>query len=117
MTSIEQPHTGRPRAVLVALLPVLILCVSALLAIVAISRSGFWADDFLNLTHFDRSLGQLSNDHINTGKYIINLFWGLGTEAFGTGSVVPFLLANCLVLPLGGLPLVAPGVPARPGAR
>ena len=41
------------------------------------SRSGFWGDDFLFLTHFNRTLGDLSDDHINTGKYAANLFWAL----------------------------------------
>ncbi|HXQ00882.1 MAG TPA: hypothetical protein VN845_12575 [Solirubrobacteraceae bacterium] len=68
---------------------------------VAVSNSGFWADDFLWVTHFSRSLGDLSNYHFNVGKYIINAFWALGTEAFGDGSVVPFLMLNSVVFATG----------------
>jgi hypothetical protein len=53
--------------------------------IVGVSRSGFWADDYLDLTHFHASLGNLSDSRINTGKYIINVFWAVGTAVFGRG--------------------------------
>jgi hypothetical protein len=66
-----------------------------------VSRSGFWADDFLNVIHFNRTLGDISDNHINTGKYVINIFWATGTEAFGTGSVAPFLMLNMLVFAAG----------------
>jgi hypothetical protein len=69
--------------------------------VTALSRSGFWADDFLNVTHFARSFGSLSNDRINDGHYIINAFWSVGTWAFGDGSVIPFLMLNMLVFILG----------------
>jgi hypothetical protein len=69
--------------------------------IVGVSRSGFWADDYLDLTHFHASLGNLSDSRINTGKYIINVFWAVGTAVFGRGSVVPFLLLDSVVLAAG----------------
>ena len=65
---------------------------SLLTWVTAVSRSGFWADDFLFLTHYNRTLGDLSDTQTNTGKYAANVFWAVGTSAFGTGSVVPFLL-------------------------
>jgi hypothetical protein len=82
-------------------LPCTVILLSIAVWVTALSRSGFWADDFLNVTHFSRSLGDLSDDHINAGKYIINVFWAVGTEAFGAGSVVPFLLLNSLVFAAG----------------
>jgi hypothetical protein len=81
--------------------PALVILLSLIVWVIAVSRSGFWADDFLNLTHFARSLGDLSNDHINTGKYVINVFWAIGTYAFGSGSVAPFLILNTLVFGAG----------------
>jgi hypothetical protein len=78
-----------------------------------VSRSGFWADDFLNVTHFARSLGDLSNDHINDGHYIINVFWAVGTQAFGSGSVVPFLLLNSAVFAAGLFLWLRVGIAAR----
>jgi hypothetical protein len=69
--------------------------------VTAVSRSGFWADDFLNVTHFSRSLGDLSDDRINAGRYVTNVFWAVGTYAFGSGSVVPFLLLNTVVFAVG----------------
>ena len=91
-------RSSRP---LILALPCAAIALNLLAWITGLSRSGFWADDFLNLTHFSRSLGHLSDDHINTGKYVINVFWAVGTEAFGAGSVVPFLLLNSLMLASG----------------
>lgn len=82
-------------------LPASAVGLSLLTWVTAVSRSGFWADDFLFLTHFNRTLGDLSDTQTNTGKYVANLFWAVGTSAFGTGSVVPFLLLNSLVFGLG----------------
>ena len=105
---MTSPGTSRPlsgartsQAGLLVVLPVLAIVLNLFVWLTAVSRSGFWADDFLNLTHFSRSLGHLSDDHINTGKYVINVFWAVGTEAFGNGSVVPFLLLNSLVFGSG----------------
>jgi hypothetical protein len=94
-------------------LPFAAIFLSAIVWITAVSRSGFWADDFLNVTYFNRSLGNLSNDHINTGKYIANFFWAIGTEAFGQGSVVPFLLFNSLVFATGLVMWLRVGTKAR----
>ncbi len=90
-----------PRVALLVALPVAVLSLSVMVWITAVSRSGFWADDFLNVTQYARTLGDLSNDHVNTGKYIANVFWAIGTTAFGSGSVVPFLLLNTLVFAAG----------------
>jgi hypothetical protein len=89
------------RTVLLLALPFVVILLSLMVWVTAVSRSGFWADDFLNITQFYRSLGDLSNDHINTGKYFANIFWAVGTEAFGEGSVVPFLLLNSVVFATG----------------
>ena len=109
----EDPHqvgvapldAGRlPRNIgtgLLLALPCAVLVLNFIVWIVGVSRSGFWADDFLNVTQYFRTLGDLSNDHVNTGKYIANIFWALGTEAFGNGSVVPFLVVNFLVFAAG----------------
>jgi hypothetical protein len=82
-------------------LPCAVIVLSVIVWITSVSRSGFWADDFLNATRYARTLGSLSNYHINGGKYLINMFWALGTEAFGNGSVVPFLMLNSLVFAAG----------------
>jgi hypothetical protein len=92
---------GRRETGLLLLLPVFIVVLCVIVWITAVSRSGFWADDFLNVTHYARSLGNLADDHINTGKYVANIFWAIGTEAFGNGSVVPFLMLNTLVFAAG----------------
>ncbi len=89
------------RWALLAALPATVISLSVIVWITAVSRSGFWADDFLNMTQYARTLGDLSNDHVNTGKYIANVFWAVGTIAFGSGSVVPFLLLNSLVFAAG----------------
>jgi hypothetical protein len=81
-------------------LPALVIILSMTVWVTAVSRSGFWADDFFNITHYNQSLGNLSY-HYNQGKYVINVFWALGTLAFGLGSVVPFLILNTLVFATG----------------
>ncbi len=102
-TSRRETRNSRPstQTALLLVVPCVIVVLNVFVWITAVSRSGFWADDFLNVTHFAHSLGDLSDDHINTGKYIINIFWAIGTEAFGNGSVVPFLLLNSLVFSMG----------------
>lgn len=89
------------RVGLLLALPCAAIALNFMVWVTAVSRSGFWADDFLWVTHFSRSLGDLSDDHFNVGKYMINVFWALGTEAFGDGSVVPFLMLNSLVFATG----------------
>lgn len=96
----EDQHFNIETGLLLAL-PCAVIVLNFIVWIVGVSRSGFWADDFLNITQYSRTLGNLSNYHINTGKYIGNIFWALGTETFGTGSVVPFLLLNSLVFVTG----------------
>ena len=93
----------RSKSASVALIafPGLAILLNLLVWIVAVSRSGFWADDFLNVTRYAHSLGDLLNDRLNTGKYTLNLFWDLGTVAFGAGSAVPFVILNTLVFAAG----------------
>lgn len=89
-----------PRALLIVL-PVLAILLSLVVWAVALSRSAFWADDFLNVTYFSRSLGNLANDHVNAGRYVANVFWAVGTYAFGAGSVIPFLIVDSLIFAVG----------------
>jgi hypothetical protein len=84
--------------------PTIAIGLSAIAWVTSLSRSSFWADDFLNVTHFFHTFGSLSDDQTNKGKYVINLFWAIGTYAFGQGSDVPFLLLNSMIL-LAGLTL------------
>jgi hypothetical protein len=95
------PWMRSSRVAMLLTLPLLAVSLNLMVWVTAVSRSGFWADDFLNLTSFNRTFGELSNDHINKGKYVINAFWALGTDAFGLGSVVPYLLLNSLVFGTG----------------
>jgi hypothetical protein len=95
-TDAKRPHYNGLVALRVAL-PLLVIALSLMVWVTALSRSSFWADDFLWVTHFNRSLGDVSNYHFNIGKYIINVFWALGTEAFGDGSAIPFLILNSLI--------------------
>lgn len=102
-------------AMLLAALPAMVIILSILAWVTAVSHSGFWADDFVNLLHYNRSLGDLSY-HQNQGKYVINFFWALGTLAFGLSSVVPFLILNTLVFATGVGVWLWVGTVARWGA-
>jgi hypothetical protein len=113
MTGKTERSTRSVGTVLLIALPFVVILLSAIVWITAVSRSGFWADDFLNVTYFNRSLGNLSNDHVNTGKYIANFFWAIGTEAFGEGSVVPFLIFNSLIFVTGLVMWLRIGAKAR----
>jgi hypothetical protein len=97
-------HTNsRPKgmtATFLLALPAVVIVLSILVWVTAVSHSGFWADDFVNLLHYNKSLGDLSY-HQNQGKYVINVFWALGTLAFGLGSVAPYLVLNTLVFAAG----------------
>jgi hypothetical protein len=95
-------------------LAALVIILSIMVWVTAVSRSGFWADDFFNITHYNQSLGDLSYHH-NQGKYVINVFWALGTLAFGLGSVVPFLILNTLVFATGVVIWLWTGTRARWG--
>lgn len=114
---MKQTASSKPGGVTAALLlalPALVITLSAMAWVAAVSHSGFWADDFFNITHYNRSLGNLSY-HDNQGKYIINAFWALGTVAFGLGSVIPFLLLNTLVFTVGVVMWLWIGTRARWG--
>jgi hypothetical protein len=108
--SLSSQSTTR---IALAALPVAVLVLNFMVWITAVSRSGFWADDFLNVTRYARSLGDLSNDRMNQGKYVANLFWAIGTEAFGNGSVVPFLLLNAVVFAGGVVIWLRAGINAN----
>lgn len=86
---------------LLLILPLLVILVGVIVWIAAVSRSGFWADDFMNVVLYYKKFGDITNDHLNTGKYIINAFWAFGTDAFGDSSDVPFLLLNTCVFASG----------------
>lgn len=116
MKNGTESSTWSPRTVLLLTFPIVVILLSLMVWVTAVSRSGFWADDFLNVTHFARSLGDLSNDRINDGHYIINVFWAIGTLAFGSGSVVPFLLLNTLVFAVGLVLWLWAGIKVRWGA-
>lgn len=105
--------TGKSRWMLLVCLPFLAILLSFMVWVTAVSRSGFWADDFLNVTHFSQSLGDLSDDHINLGKYTINIFWAVGTLAFGAGSVIPFLLLNAFIFASGLVMWLWAGIATR----
>jgi len=113
MTEARGPSAWRSRQVLLIALPLLVIVLSAIVWAIALSRSNFWADDFLNVTQFSRSLGDLSNDRINAGRYVANVFWAVGTYAFGAGSVIPFLTVNTLVFVTGLLTWLWVGAKAR----
>jgi hypothetical protein len=82
-------------------LPLLVIALSAITWVVALSRSGFWADDFLLITTYSRSLGTLTDVATNGAKYTGNLFWAVATTAFGDGSAIPFLVLNTLIFVAG----------------
>jgi hypothetical protein len=114
---MKQSTSVKPKGITAMLLlafPVLVIILSMMVWVTAVSHSGFWADDFFNITHYNRSLGDLSY-HDNQGKYVINVFWALGTLAFGLGSVVPFLLFNTLVFATGVVMWLWIGTRARWG--
>jgi hypothetical protein len=89
------------KSLLLIAFPVYVIVVYSLVWLVAVGKSGFWADDFINMQLYHHSLGDLFNYHGNTGKYTINLYWGLMTTAFGSGSDVPYLVVNSLCLIVG----------------
>lgn len=101
MEARAQSPDWNARHVLRVAVPLVAVVLSLMVWVTGVAHSGFWADDFANLTHFERSLGDLSSDQLNKGKYVINVFWGLGTAAFGTGSVVPFLLLSSSIFMVG----------------
>ena len=104
---------SKSASVLLISLPGLAILLSLLVWIVAVSRSGFWADDFLNVTRYSHSFGDLLNDRSNTGKYTLNFFWALGTLAFGAGSAIPFVILNTLVFAVGLVIWLRVGTKAR----
>jgi hypothetical protein len=96
VTNRRKPWFSLPIA-----LPLIIIALNAVTWVVALSRSGFWADDFLLITTYARSLGNLTDVATNGAKYTGNLFWAVATTAFGDGSAIPFLVLNTLVFVAG----------------
>jgi hypothetical protein len=101
MTNGTGLSAWRSQRALLVTLPLLVILLNLIVWTIALSRSAFWADDFLNVTYFYRSLGNLTNDHINAGRYVLNVFWAVGTYAFGSGSAIPFLIIESLVFAIG----------------
>jgi hypothetical protein len=108
MSAVDSPIVPRGRRSPISLkeglliaFPIYVIGAYVLVWFVALGKSGFWADDFTNMQIYSHSLGDLFNYHGNTGKYTINLFWGLMTTAFGSGSVVPYLVVDTLVFAAG----------------
>jgi hypothetical protein len=96
------PHlalTGARRAIALTL-PCLVLLLSILAWIGGLLQSSFWADDFQNLVFF-HGFHNFFNMDFGQGQFSGNLFWTLGTMAFGSGSDVPYLLLNSSILAAG----------------
>jgi hypothetical protein len=86
---------------LVSVLPGVVLFLSASVWLAALLRSNFFADDFYQLATYS-GFNNLFNLHLDQGQFAVNIFWTLGTVAFGYGSAVPYLLLNSAIL-FGGL--------------
>jgi hypothetical protein len=100
-TTEPEPDSQCDRTLVPVALPLLVIVLSAITWVVAVSRSAFWADDFKEVTAYSRSLGDLTDLKINAGKYTANLFWAVATTAFGSGSAIPFLVLNTLIFVTG----------------
>lgn len=85
----------------VGVLPGVVLFLSATVWMAALLRSNFFADDFYLLANYS-GFNNLFNVHLDEGQFAVNIFWILGTIAFGYGSAVPYLLLNSSIL-FGGL--------------
>jgi len=69
-----------------------------ILMIPAITRIGFWGDDFINMNQFANGIGEISK---SDGKIVANLYWFFSGVFFGTSSVIPYALLNIFVATLG----------------
>lgn len=81
--------------------PGVVVFLSATVWIGALLRSNFFADDFYQLATYS-GFNNLFNVHLDQGQFAVNIFWTVGTMAFGYGSAVPYLLLNSSIL-FGGL--------------
>jgi hypothetical protein len=81
--------------------PGVVVFLSSTVWIAALVRSNFFADDFYFLASFS-GFSNLFDVHLDEGQFAVNIFWTLGTTAFGYGSAVPYLLLNSSIL-FGGL--------------
>lgn len=75
----------------------LVILLSSISLIDAIGNNNFWADDFGNIAAFNQSLGSFNDLSVNSGRFILNLFFFMMGTSFGVGSSFPYLISASLI--------------------
>ena len=60
-------------------------------------RTGFFADDFLQLGTFYHNAKPYGHTSVTLGRYWANIYWGISTTAFGTTADTPYLIFTTVI--------------------
>ena len=86
----------------IVLLPsLLVIMVSSISLVDALGKNKFWADDFGNISAFNQNLGSINDLSVNSGRFILNLFFFIMGTSFGVGSSTPYLISASLISGFG----------------
>jgi hypothetical protein len=81
-------------------IPLLVLFLTSCCWFGALVKSGFLADDFLNLVTYS-NFSHFFSIQYDDGQFPVNVFWTVGYISFGTGSAIPYLLVDTTVFVSG----------------
>jgi hypothetical protein len=82
---------------LLGFVPIILLAFMSLSYLSAYLRTGFWADDFLQLGTFYHDATPFGHSSVTIGRYWANVYWGVSTSAFGTTSDTSYLLLTTTI--------------------
>jgi len=80
-----------------AIIPTVFLSFILISFFAAYLRTGFYADDFMQMGTFYHNAIPYGHTSITLGRYWANVFWGISTTAFGTTSDAPYLIFSTLI--------------------
>ncbi len=101
-TNIQDSNVTKDGFKLIYLVPSLIvILLSSISLIDAIGNNHFWADDFGNIAAFNQSLGSFNDLSVNSGRFILNLFFFIMGMSFGVGSSFPYLISASVISGVG----------------
>ncbi len=82
------------RSSVFTVVPLGLLFILAISYTTAFLKTGFWADDFMQLGTFYHTFGSFSDTSVTLGRFWANIYWGFATTAFGSVSDSPYIILS-----------------------
>ena len=78
-------------------IPIGLLFILSISYSTAFLKTGFWADDFMQLGTFYHNIGSFTDTSVTLGRFWANIYWGFSTTAFGSASDTPYIIFSSAI--------------------